>query len=111
MPTNTDTHLPVDKDSAPIQVLAPVETTVAQASIGAANDRQPLPSGAQIVEVATSDGCRFVFGDSSVDATSGTRRILPPNALVVYRVPAGATHFAVVRIAAEAGIVTVTRLI
>lgn len=104
-----DATVPRGPNAAAIQVLSPVETTVVQATIAAGNDRQTLPTGAEIVEVNCDDDCRFAFGDSGVDATAGTKRLLPPGSYI-YRVPSGATHFAVTQVGSSAGFVTVARM-
>lgn len=101
--------LPKDRDSVSIQVLAPDETAVVSVTIAAGNQRVALPSNCEIVEVAASDNCLMVFGDSSVDVTTGTRRLFPAGS-AVYRVPPGATHIAVTSFSASSGTVTVTRL-
>lgn len=104
-----DATVPRGPNGGAIQVLAPVESTVATATIQAGNNRAELPSGAQIVEVACSDDCRFEFGSSAVDVTAGTKRILL-RGMYVYRVPTGATDFAVTAFGGSSGTVTVTRL-
>jgi hypothetical protein len=101
--------LPKDVDGHSIQTLAPVEDTVVQAVITAGNQRITLPTGANIVEVAANDVCRIKFGDSAVDASSGTVRIFPPGA-AVYRVPAGATHLAVTQVGTSSGFLTVCEM-
>lgn len=98
-----------DRDDHSIQTLAPDDTTVVQATIAAGNSRAALPTGAQIVEIASTDFCRIAFGDVTVDATAGTRRIFPAGA-ATYRIPDGADHFAVTQVGASSGVVTVTRL-
>jgi hypothetical protein len=101
--------LPKDLDSIPIQVLSPDETAVIAITISAVNNRVALPSNCEIVEICASDNCRIVFGNASVDATTGTRRLFTAGA-AVYRVPEGATHVAVTSYNASTGLVTVTRL-
>lgn len=77
--------------------------------IAAGNNRVALPPEAEIVEVSASDTCKIVFGDSTVDATTGTRRIFPLGS-AVYKVPPGATHIAVTTYNASSGTVTVARM-
>lgn len=110
MPTKeVEATAPYGANDAPIQVLAPEESTVAEVDISAVNDRAALPANASIVEVAVTANCRFAFGNSTVDASVGTRRILTTG-VYVYRVPQGATNFAAIRVATESGLVTVGRL-
>lgn len=113
----TETKLPQDRDSYPIQVLAPDDTTVAQASIAAGNNRIALPTGSQVVELGVQDTCRVAFGTSSVDVTVGTRRLLV-SGVYVYRVPYTtaatrtlATDIAVTSVGGSSGVVTITRLV
>jgi hypothetical protein len=103
-------ELPRDPGAAPIPVLAPDDTTVATATIAAGNASAALPTNSVIVEVCASDYCRMAFGISTIDATSGTRRIIPPG-VSVYKVPASATHFAITQFGTSSGTVTVTKLI
>ena len=105
----TNASLPYDVNGAMIQTLAPDEDTVVQVSIAAGNNTSPLPTNAQIVEVASSDLCRIKFGDSGVDATSGVARLFPLG-VAVYRVPVGATHVACTRVGTSTGLVTVASL-
>jgi len=99
-----------DPGAAPIPALAPDDTSVAEVSIAAGNNRAALPANSTLVEVATQDYCRMAFGASTVDATSTVRRLHPPG-ISIYKVPAGATHFAVTQIGTSTGICTVTKLI
>jgi hypothetical protein len=114
---NRQAQLPQDIDSSVVQVLTPVEGTVAKATIGAANVATALPGGSEIVEVAVSDNCFFAFGTSAVDASSGSKRLLTPG-LSVYAVPYTAfgllaTHFGVVQAGAPTGpaVCTVAKMI
>lgn len=106
------THLPLlpkDRDSIPVQVLSVQEDTVVFANIAGGNNRVALPPDSEIVEVAASDVCRVKFGNSSVDATSGTSRIFPQG-VAVYKLPPGATHISVTNYNASSGILTVARM-
>jgi hypothetical protein len=97
-----------DRDGAGIQTLIPDDTTVASITSGSTSAAAALPAGASIVEVSASNFCYIAFGGSSVAATT-TSRLCPPGR-AVYRLPPGATNFAVLEIAATAALVTVTRL-
>lgn len=97
-----------------MQVLAPDDTSVVEAAIAAGNNRVALPAGSYVVELGVQDSCRVAFGTSSVDVTSGTRRLLTPG-VFVYRVPHTApnvlaTDIAVTQIAGSSGVVTITKL-
>jgi hypothetical protein len=115
--SNRQAQLPQDIDSAPVQVLTPVETTVAKATIGASNVATALPGASELVEVANSDNIFFSFGTSAIDASAGNHRLLVPG-VYVYAVPYTsfavlATHFAIIQAGAPTGpaVCTVTRLI
>lgn len=104
-----EANAPRGANGEAIQVLSPEESTVAEVAIGSGNASAALPANAAVVEVAVTATCRFAFGDSNVDASSGTRRLLLTG-VYVYRVPTDATHFAVIQDDAETGKVTVARL-
>jgi hypothetical protein len=80
-----------------------------QVGIAGGNNRVALPPESEIVEVSASDACRIAFGNASVDATAGTRRIFP-SGVCVYKVPPGATHVAVTQVGTSSGFVTVARM-
>lgn len=101
--------MPKDVDGKAVQTLAPVESSVVQLVISAGNARTALPTGANIVELAANDTCRVKFGDSNVDATSGTSRIFPAG-VAIYRVPAEATHIAVTQVGTSSGFVTIAEM-
>lgn len=107
---STKTKLPQDEDSAPIQVLAPDESTVASFSLAASTTVTALPALSEIVEVAVTGNCKFVFGTSGVSAATGTRRILCTG-VYVYKVPTGATHFDAVTVDGSSGRVSVARMV
>jgi hypothetical protein len=108
---NHATHplLPKDRDSHVIQTLAPDDESVVELPIQAGNNRVALPAECEVVEVSATNECRMAFGDSSVDATVGIRRIFPIG-VAVYRVPPGITHVAITNLSGSNGFVTVTRL-
>lgn len=111
----TNTKLKQDKDSYPIQVLAPVETTVAQIVLSGSTQTTLLPTGSEIVEIACTGNCKFAFGDVTVNATSGTKRVLVAG-VYVYTVPEVtpgvlATYFDAVTVDGSSGRVTVTRMV
>ncbi len=103
-------ELPRDPGAAPIPALAPDDTSVAQVSIAAGNNSAALPAGSVIVEVSAQDYCRMAFGISTVDATVGVRRLVPPG-ISVYKLPASVTHFAVTQVGSSTGVFTITKLI
>ena len=102
--------LPRDKHSRIIQTLTPDDTSVVEAAIAPGNNRVALPAQAVVVEVASNADCRMAFGDATVDATVGTRRLFPSGS-AVYALTRNATHVAVTSIGGSSGIVTVTRLL
>jgi hypothetical protein len=103
-----DLGLPQDRNGKAVQTLSPDDTTVAQVAFGAASANVALPTGAEIVEISSSDFCRVAFGGSAVAATA-TSRISPPGR-AVYRVPPGATKLAAIQLGSTSGFVTITRL-
>lgn len=106
----TKTKLPQDEDSTPIQVLAPDESSIATFALAATTNVTALPSNSEIVEVAVTGNCKFVFGASGVSAATGTRRLLCAG-VYVYKVPSGATHFDAVTVDGSSGRISVTRMI
>jgi hypothetical protein len=106
----TNVDLPKDVDGKSIQTLAPIESSAVQVIIAAGNNRIALPTDAVVVEVAASDICRIKFGDSSVDATTGTVARIFPQGISVYRVPTGATHLAVTQFGTSTGFVTLVQM-
>ena len=102
-------ELPQDINRQAIQALSPEDGTVVQATIGAGNSRVAVPNESGLVEVAVTAECRMAFGDSAVDASTGTRRALVAG-VYVYRVPAGATHVAFTQIGSSTGVATVARM-
>jgi hypothetical protein len=104
-----DAMIPLDQNDSAIQVLAPEESTVTTCAIGAGNARAAIPTGAAIVEVSLSASAYFGFGNSAVDVTSGTWRLLHKG-VYVYRIPTGATHYAATQYAGSTGAITVGRL-
>lgn len=114
MAGNTSTKLPQDSDSAPIQVLAPVEATVVGFVLSSSTNKQSLPAGSEIVEVACTGNCKFAFGISSVDATAGTARVITTG-VYTYKVPVVANvlaaFFDAVTVDGSTGRITVTRMV
>ena len=109
----TTTMLPTDLNSAPIQVLAIDESAVVELPIQAGNNRVALaytPANSQIVEVTATSDCRIAFGDSTVDVTAGTRRIMMAGT-AVYKLLPGTTHVAVTALGGGSGYVTVSRML
>lgn len=110
MAGNTSTKLPQDADSASIQVLAPVESSVQGVVLAATSNRQALPAGSEVVEVACTGNCKFAFGDSTVDATVGTKRVLIQG-VYMYKVPQFASFFDAVTVDGSTGRITVSRMV
>jgi|SRR6185312_4432977 len=108
MAGNTQTKLPQDADSTAIQVLAP--GAVAGMVLSASSNRQALPGGSEVVEVACTGNCKFAFGDSTVDASTGTKSVLVTG-VYTYKVPSGASFFDAVTVDGSSGRITVTRMI
>src|SRR5690242_1882278 len=108
--------LPRDANSAPIQTLAPVETTVVNFILAATTNPHALPAGAQIVEVAVTGNCQFAFGTSSgVTAVGSGARVLTPG-VYIYQVPYSPsgtlyTFFDAVTVDGSSGRVTVAQMV
>lgn len=103
--TNTQSKLPQDADSVPIQTLAPIDSTAVTITLGTTQFPQNLPSGAEIVEVSATGNMRFSFGQAATNA-----RVLPAG-VYVYKVPIGITTFDAVAVDGSSGRCSVTRLI
>lgn len=98
----------IDENSQPIPVLTPNHDTIANAAVTASSAATALPSGAKVVEIGLSTDAYFLFGTSGASVTSSTGQFMPKGT-VVYGVPLGATHVAVIRSSAD-GRVTITEL-
>lgn len=98
-----------DKWGNPIQGLYPDPDGVATVAIGAASARVALPSDAHIIRIATSQPCYFKFGDGTVAAT-GTDSLFPAGS-ETFRIPAEATHIAVIRDGVVVGTCSITRML
>ena len=71
-PVAVGTSLPRDNDSVPIQALSPALTgTIHLAATEAADDSAALPSGTDVVRIASEGQVFLAFGGSSVDAADG----------------------------------------
>lgn len=111
----SNSTLPRDTNSVPIQVLAPVESTVVNFVLAATTNPHSLPAGSQIVEVAVTGNCQFAFGASGVSAVGSGARVLTPG-VYVYKVPYSnglvlADHFDAVTVDGSSGRVTVAQLV
>lgn len=106
----TRTKLPQDEDSAPIQVLSPDESAVASFALAGTTNVTALPALSEIVEIAVTGNCKFVFGTAGVSAATGTRRLLCAG-VYVYRVPTGATHFDAVTVDGSSGRISLGRMV
>lgn len=106
-PKNIDSILPRDKDNHPIQVLAP--STLVNAAVGGSSVATALPSGGQVVDVATNTDCWVLFGTSGSTVSNSTGTFLPKGA-VVWRVPDGATHLCHIQDSAS-GRISVTKMV
>lgn len=67
---NKQVKLPQDKDSEPIQVLSPVEGTVANLTLSGTTARVALPTGSEIVQFSVSGACHLRFGTGAVNAAT-----------------------------------------
>ena len=103
----TSATLATDSNAQGIQALAP--DAIANAAVGAASAVTAIPTGAEIVEVATTTDSYIEFGTSGTSVASTTGMFFPKGA-AVYHVPLGATHVAHIR-ASASGRITITKLI
>lgn len=92
-----------DKWGEEIPVLGPGSTLTLTA--GAASSNGALPAEAFVVRVAAVNDCYINFGTSGVTA-SGTSVFFPKGS-ELFKVPAGATHMAVIQ-HTTGGVVSVT---
>ena len=100
-------NIPRDLDDVPIPVLSPGSLT--NAAVTVSSLASAIPSGAEIVEIASSTDCYILFTTSGGSVTSSTGQVFPKG-VNNYRVPAGATHVAHIRDSAD-GRISITRLI
>lgn len=102
--------LTLDKFGNAVQALEPVDTG-AQVAIGAATARVALPTGGdagELVRLVANVACYFRFGTVTVNAAA-TDHLFRPG-VELFRVPAGATHIAVIQDGAVTGKMTITRM-
>lgn len=99
-------NIPRDLDDVPIPVLAPAALT--NAAVAVASAVAALPTGAEIVEVASNTDCYILFTTSGGSVSSTTGQVFPKG-VANYRVPLGATHLAHIR-ASEDGRISITRM-
>lgn len=68
----TEAHLPIDRDSRPIQLLSPgVNDTVHISATEGSSTNVALPADTEIVRVGSSGAVWLAFGGASVDASQG----------------------------------------
>jgi hypothetical protein len=89
-------NLPRDVRGEIIQALAPVTSGNVNATVGAASARVAIPSGCDLIRVASNTDCYINFGNSSNTATSADP--IFPKGAELFKVPAGATHVAFLQV-------------
>ena len=105
----TGANLPKGQDGQPIQCLRPDENSVAQATIGASQQRITLPTNSDIVEITVTADCRVRFGNSGVVADGNSRALL--RGTYVYMTDVPDTHISVIQLTgSDSGNCTVARL-
>jgi hypothetical protein len=97
-----------DQVGLPIQALYPDPAQAVTGAVGAASVRVALPTGADVVRVATLGDCFIKFGTVTVVATAADS--IFPKGSEVFRVPAGVTHLAFIQSGAGTTI-TVTGMV
>lgn len=102
-----DVNLPKDADAQPIQVLRP--STIVNVATSNSSTATPLPSGADLVEIAVTEDAYIEFGLTGTTAASSSSMFFPKG-VAVYRVPIGATHLAHIRDTTN-GRISITKLI
>lgn len=100
----SNSKLPIDQNGNPIQALALASN--ANAAIGLSSVTIAIPANTDIVRIAATAGCRIKFGPSSV--TASVVDTVFPIGVEVFKVPAGATHLAVIQEGAASGALTVS---
>jgi hypothetical protein len=104
-----DIQLPKDRSNSPVQALGQSSSEVAAGTVAGSTARITIPSGSQIVEVASLTDCHIAFGDSTVEATTGSPAF--PKGAAIYKVLPSQTHLAFILAAGASGaVLTVTRL-
>lgn len=97
--------MPVSRQGHLLQAFAPDPAAVTVGSAGATTSNFALPTGAEVVRIACANDLYFKFGTSGVTATGSDSLML--KGAEVFKVPAGATHIAVIQ-HTTGGAVTVT---
>lgn len=107
--SQTGANLPKGQDGQPIQVLRPDEDSVAQATIGATQQRITFPANSDIIEVTVTADSRVRIGGSGVVADGNSRALL--RGTYVYMTDIYDTHISVIQLTgADTGFCTVARL-
>lgn len=97
--TYLQTRLPMDGNGRPVQVIVGVGGR-ANATAASTTSNAALPATAtDFVAVRCTDWIWLNFGTAGVTAAADTTSALVPPGEGVYELPAGATHFAVLRAA------------
>lgn len=100
--------LRLDRDSNPIQALAPAAAVYL--TVSGSSSRVALASNSTVVMVGGIEACWLAFGDASITAASKTSpAFLFPGGVLVVAVPTGATHIAGIQ-ADTGGDVSISRL-
>lgn len=105
-----DATLPLDRNSAAVQVLGPGNYAGGFAT-GAASASAALPTGTvagDVVRIAATQDCYIKFG--AIGLTAATTDILFLAGAEFFKVPVGATHIAAIQVG-SAGVVQVTKMI
>lgn len=106
-PLSSTLNLRRDKNNNAIQAITPNTTSCVNVAISGSSASDALPVGAEVVRLASSGNCYFVFGIGSAP-TATTSNMLFPTGVEVINVPAGATHFAVIQEGAATGTFSLT---
>ena len=92
----------VDSNGNPVQLFTPSAVRSQVATAGAASTAATaLPTGtgtlSTVVEIRATENCYINFGNGSVSASAASTSQLFPAGEKMQKVPATATHFAVIR--------------
>ena len=105
-----DATLPIDRNSASVQVLGP-GAYAGGFAVGVASASAALPTGTvggDIVRIAATQDCYIKFGLTGLTAASTD--ILFLAGAEFFKVPQAATHIAAIRVGSD-GVVQVTKMI
>lgn len=104
-------RLPQDRESQPIQVLAPAQATSVNSPVGGTTARLQIPTTSEIILITSTEDVWVKFGSSSVaiSAAGETGSFLLLAGERALQTPTGMTHLAFIQ-RANAGVICLTNM-